>query len=252
MEKEELLSLKRLMDLAKKSYQTNVFTFSGFLSLPQQDILSFVKEELAYLKFELYGGYSNCERKMVRFGNKEELGYVEDYPIVCIQICPLIEKFADNFTHRDILGAIMNLGIERNTIGDIFIKDKKACFFCHIKISQFIIEQLDQVKHTHVKCEIISDGFDCVLKEPLEKEIIISSLRIDAIVSKLYNVSRNQSLELFRLKKVFVNGKTQDNNSYSLKPRDSVTVRGYGKFNFIEIKHKTKKEKICVSIAIFE
>lgn len=248
MDKEEIVLQKHLKDLAERSYQNNMFTFSGFLSLPQQDLLYSMQSELSYVPFSLFGGNDCCERKMVRFGAKEILGYNEEYPIMCVKVMPLIEKFADEFTHRDFLGAIMNLGIERSTIGDIILDGKKAYVFCMNQIASFMMEQLEQVKHTHMKCEIVLDDIAFSGKEPVEKEIIVTSVRIDVIISKLYNISRNQSLQLFSAKKVFVNGRSQESNSYMLKESESVTVRGYGKFDYLGIRYATKKEKICIAI----
>ena len=37
-------------------------------------------------------------------------------------------------------------------------------------------------------------------------------------------------MELFRAKKVFVNGRLNENNGGQLKPGDKVTVRGSGRF----------------------
>lgn len=75
------------------------------------------------------GGVDGCERQILRFGDEESLGYDAGFPICCIEIKPLIEKFADALTHRDYLGALMHLGIERSTLGDIMIRDKTAYLF---------------------------------------------------------------------------------------------------------------------------
>ena len=75
-----------------------------------------IKKEISYVPFDVFGGTENCERLMIRFGSEELFGYEEPFPICCLLAEPLIEKFADNFTHRDFLGAIMNLGIERDVM----------------------------------------------------------------------------------------------------------------------------------------
>ena len=77
-------------------------------------------------KYILFGGCDGTERNIARFGNSEELGYEEDFPIVCLEILPKSEKFAEPLCHRDFLGALMNLGIERKNIGDISVMHKRA------------------------------------------------------------------------------------------------------------------------------
>lgn len=251
MEKEEQILKKRIMDLATRSYQENRYIYSQFLSLEQQNTLHVMEREIAFCPHSLFGGNEYCERKVVQFGSIDTLGYEEEFPIDCIFVEPLIEKFADTLTHRDFLGALMNLGIERVTIGDILIEGKTAYVFCLKHITSFIIEELNQVKHTHVKCKKVEQINQIRNKEPKRISIIVNSLRIDAIVSKIYNISRNQSLELFRARKVFVDGIVQENNSYLLKENESVTVRGYGKFIFCGIKYETKKERICIELNQF-
>ena len=252
MDKETIVLKKRLLDLANQSYQNNMFTFSGFLSLHEQQLVEEIRRENAFIKATLYGGNTDCERVMVRFGDKDELGYEEDFPIDCIKIEPLIEKFADALTHRDFLGAVMNLGIERNTIGDIFVQGKSAFLYCHNKMTEYLLDELDKIKHTHVKCRVINDVGELPVSEPVPKEVLVASCRIDGVLAKVYNISRTGSLELFRSGRVFVNGKLMENNSYVLKAGDSVTARGFGKFIFKEEVYKTKKDKLRIWIEKYE
>ena len=246
----ELLK-KRLMELAEKSYRNNQYVFTNFLNMAEMNAFFEIRKEISYIPFTAFGGTENCERLMIRFGSEELFGYEEPFPICCIQAEPLIEKFADNFTHRDFLGAIMNLGIEREIVGDIAIKGKKAYIFCTEKIAPYIAENLVQVKHTSMKCEVLEQAPD-ILKPTLERrEITAASERIDAVLGKLCNLSRSQSILAFREKKVFVNGRQCENNSYQLKEGDTVTCRGFGKFIYDGIGYTTKKGKQRVKIRIY-
>lgn len=250
MDKETVVLKKRLLDLANQSYKNNMYTFSGFLSLHEQQLIEEICRENPYICVKLYGGNTDCERMIARFGNPEELGYQEEFPICCIKIEPLIEKFADTLTHRDFLGAVMNLGIERNTIGDIFVQGKSAFLFCHSKIVEYLLDELDKVKHTHVRCHFIESIDELPVSEPVSKEVLVSSCRLDCVIAKIYSISRAGSLELFRSGKVFVNGKLTENNSYTLKEKDSVTVRGFGRFKFVSECSRTKKDKLRILIEV--
>ena len=75
-------------------------------------------------------GTEGCERQMLRFGSEETLGYEEAFPISCVVIRPSAPKFAEELTHRDFLGALMNLGIERDVLGDIIVRDAVGYVFC--------------------------------------------------------------------------------------------------------------------------
>ena len=246
----ELLK-KRLAELAEKSYRNNQYVFTNFLNMAEMNVFYEMRKEISYIPFAVFGGTEDCERLMIRFGSEELFGYEEPFPIKCIQAEPLIEKFADDFSHRDFLGAIMNLGIEREVVGDIAIKGKKAYIFCTEKIASYIAENLVQVKHTSMRTEILEYAPD-ILKPSLEKrEVIAASERIDAVLGKLCNLSRSQSILAFREKKVFVNGRQCENNSYQLKAEDIITCRGFGKFIYQGVKYQTKKGKICVEVSVY-
>lgn len=242
---------KRLAELAEKSYRNNQYVFTNFLNMAEMNAFYEMRKEISYIPFTAFGGTENCERLMVRFGSENFFGYEEPFPICCIQAEPLIEKFADDFSHRDFLGAIMNLGIEREVVGDIAIKGKKAYIFCTEKIAPYIAENLVQVKHTSMRCTVLEQAPD-ILKPTLEKkEVTAASERIDAVLGKLCNMSRSQSVLAFREKKVFVNGRQCENNSYQLKAGDVVTCRGFGKFIYEGVKYETKKGKICAEVSVY-
>ena len=251
MEKEDLLLQKRFAELANRSYTQNMFTFTDFLSLPELDLFYQNEPQLKFAGVTVFGGNHESERKVIRFGNPKDLGYEEPFPIVCIGIEPLIEKFGENLNHRDYLGALMNLGIERENLGDIFIKGKNGYVFCLERIADFIMENLSQVRHTHVKLRILENVEEFVKKEKEEMVVLAASERIDGVISKVYNLSRSQSIDYFRAKKIYVNSRLCENNSYQLKPGDTVSVRGHGKFVYNGVDYQTKKGKLSVKVEIY-
>ena len=87
-------------------------------------------------------------------------------------------------------------------------------------------------------------------KEIEEMTILSSSERIDGIIAKVYHLSRSQSIELFRGKKIYVNSRLCENNSYQMKDKDVVSVRGYGKFVYNGVNNLTKKGKLSVNANI--
>ena len=250
-EKEVQQLRNRLRELADKSFGQNMFTFTGFLGLSEQDTFWRMEPELRYAGYTLCGGVGNTDRQMIRFGNVEELGYEVPFPIVCIHIRPLIAKFADKLSHRDFLGALMNLGIERSTIGDIKVGDKEAFLFCLESIADYICENLEQIKHTHVSCKLTENYAEIPEEEPEPCSVQVASLRIDAVIAKVYNKSRSECLDLFRGGKVFLNGRLCENNSCTLKPNDVVNARGYGKFIMSGESRETRKGKMAITVAVY-
>ena len=252
MNNDELKVLQnRLRDLAERSYNQNIYTFSSFLSIGEQEAYFSLEKELSYASPHLYGGYEGAERMLVRFGDPEALGYEAEIPIVCIHITPLMEKFADKLSHRDFLGALMNLGIERDVLGDIKAGEKEAYLFCLDSISEFICETLDKVKHTNVKCSIVSEKSKLPEDIPEELTVQVSSARADALISKVFNLSRNDSLEIFRAGKVFIGGRLCENNSKTVSEGDVINARGYGKFKISGQPKVTKKGKLSITVDVY-
>lgn len=247
MEKEATLLIKRLQELSERSYNRGIFVYSDFLNVYEQDLLF----KTIKTPFTVFGGYENAERQIAIFGSEEEFGYSSSYPLVCILVSPVMQKFADDLTHRDFLGSVLGLGIKRETVGDIILKNNTAYIFCLDTVSEYIKENLQKVRHTTVKCEIVNDVPDEVNPEPHEKLIVIPSERLDAIIAEVYNLSRSESNNLFIAKKVFVNGRLTENNSHKLKPCDVVSVRGFGRFNFKGVLQETKKGKLRAKTEVF-
>lgn len=232
------LTENRFLELSQKAYNKWIDTSTYFLNISELEEFSKIKNKLPS-NYLLTGGIENAERKLVIFSMLED--FCELNFISYLKISPIDFKFGETLNHRNYLGALMNLGIERNTIGDILINEKIAYVIVLKKVSDYIKENLISVNKTMVKVEIL-DILPINLKIRL-KDILIScsSNRIDLIISKLYSLSRNTSCLLFNEKKVYVNDKLCTNNSYNLKPDDIVSVSGYGRFCFVDKQSMTKK-----------
>lgn len=93
---------------------------------------------------------------MIAF-HPDALAFTWEYPVTCLKAEPKAKKFSEDLGHRDYLGAILNLGIDRSVIGDILIQDHVAWIFCHNKIADFLIENLDRVRHTAVRLSAVDN-----------------------------------------------------------------------------------------------
>lgn len=241
MEKEELFK-KRMLELSKKSYYRGILTYSDFLDLNEQNILHSLSFSDTGVQVLLFGGYETAERQMAAFVS-DALCCKEDYPIACIKISPLNRKFSDTLTHRDYLGSILNLGIERCKIGDILVEEDGAFVFCHTSMVDFLIDEICRIKHTPVKAERITE--ENQLPTPKREEIsgTVASPRLDSVIGLAFRTSRSSMISYIESGKVFINGKSVVSNGYVLKEGDIVSVRGKGKFQFHSVTSKTKKNR---------
>ncbi len=245
MNEKELLE-KRLNELEQRALNRNYITFSDFLN---QDEISILKSLKHNSEYALFGGYEYAERCIAAFGENIQN---QNYPIVCLKISPVKQKFADRLSHRDFLGALMNLGINRNTLGDIITENNEGYLFCNKNIANYIEQNLLRVRHTTVTCSFIDETPEFINKLPDSEEIIVSSLRADAVISGVFKLSRNETARLFNSEKVFINSKTAVKESVVLKDGDTVSLRGYGKFIFVQPIRQTKKGRTIIEIKIYK
>lgn len=252
MAKEEEARLKkRFVELAEKSYRQNIYCFTGFLGLLEQTLFYEAISQFPYVSYTAFGGNDACERQMIRFGDRDTLGYEEDFPIACLHIRPTAPKFAETLNHRDYLGTLMGLGIERSVLGDIFVTGKEAYVYCQDSMVSYICDNLNRVRHTAVVCEQAKKVPDTALPRLMEERVNVASERLDAVVAAVYHLSRSQSMELFRAGRIFINGRLTENNSVQPREGDIVSVRGFGRFIYRGIAGETRKGRIYAQVEIY-
>ena len=240
---------KRFIELAARADARCRYCFTEFLDLAGQNELQSVKRQLA-VPYSLFGGVEGCERRVARFGSEDICGYEEPFPIVCLKISPRSAKFAETLTHRDFLGSLMALGIERELLGDIVVHDS-AYLFCLERIAPFIIDSLSEVKHTYVNVTQVEAPPEGELFKTQSISVQIQSERLDALVAHIFKLSRGDAQELFGRDLIFVNGAACPNTSYAPKSGDIVSVRGYGRFKYIGVSSLSKKGKSNVTAELY-
>lgn len=246
---EQELCRKRLIDLSKQAERKNIVTFSSFLNLNEQNILHNTQSQL-YTKAELFGGYGQAERQMAAF-IPDALYYEPVYPIACIKASPQYPKYAQKLTHRDVLGALMHLGIDRGKTGDLVCNDSYY-IFCEENIHGYILDNLTQIKHTMMKLERLDDTRSIeVCPEFKEQTEVIASNRIDAIIAKAYHLSRSEAAAYLLAEKVFINGRCITNCNQECDNNAIVSVRGKGRFVFETDNAVSKKGKLRVRFLMY-
>lgn len=233
--------------MAETCFRRDVPTNTDFLNLSEQTIFQYVSGMLPPVRYVLSGGFESSERKVVCFlpSYEEEL---IDPPYDCVKIDPVNRKFAEELSHRDYLGAIMNLGIERSMLGDIVIKDGTAYVFALKKMSRYLTESLTTIRHTSVTAAITEDAGDILKPEFEEIQGTVSSVRLDSIVALCGRLSRTKAAAYIESEKVFVNGQVVTNVSRSMKDGEIISVRGIGKFKFDSAGSQTKKGRTVVTL----
>ena len=250
MDDKELLS-KRFTEQARKSEAGAYYIFTDFLGLSEQAVLSSLLKTIPKSLYEAFGGAEGAERVMVRFGREDEIGYSEPFPIVLIKIEPRSQKFADKLSHRDFLGSLMNLGLDRSAFGDIVVTDNVGYLFCKSDISDYVIASLTRVKHTDVKLSVTSELPEGELYKTERRKIQAVGERLDAVVAKVFSLSRDESLSYFKKSLVFADGRLIENNSYIPKRGERISVRGLGRFIYLGYETTSKKGKLNIEVDLY-
>ena len=170
---------------------------------------------------------------------------IEDFPVTALEIT---FRKADKLTHRDFLGALMSLGIERDTVGDILVEDGRCVVFVKSEISSYITSQLFKIGSAGVKIKEADPdtlpkgrGFD-------EQSYVVASLRLDAVVAAVTGLSREKTKQLICSGNVSLNFLPCDNVSKVIESGDSLSIRGKGKYKINGVLGETKKHRTRLSI----
>lgn len=248
-QQEELLTQKRLMDLSRLADRKGTVIFSNFLNLNEINLFHQIKSDIV-TSYRLFGGYDYAERQMIAF-IPDALSYTSaqaawdtgawEFPISCLHVTPTHKKFAEQLTHRDVLGALMSLGIDRSRIGDIKIDGYDYYMFCDDGIADYLLGSLHQIRHTMVAGEKCAPASLSVVQKFEQMTGVVASERLDNVVSFAVKKPRSQSVSLIQAQKVFVNARSVISNAYVCKEGDVISIRGFGKFLFEKCGGETRK-----------
>ena len=247
MNKEETLLRKRLTELSRQAYHKDIVTFSDFLNLNELNILHTTPKDLFPARYETFGGYEMAERQMVAF-LPDALYYEYQYPMQVLKIRPANPRFAEELSHRDYLGSLMNLGVERCKMGDILLLEDCAEVFVCQNIAGYLCQELTRIRHTVVQTELVVP--EEISYEPRFEEVkgTVSSIRLDSVLALAYPLSRSKMTSYIEGGRVFVNGKLITSNGYHLKEGDILSVRGLGRIRYEGMLSETKKKRCLISL----
>ncbi|MGI6007996.1 MAG: RNA-binding protein [Ruminococcus sp.] len=246
MDKDDFFK-KRIRELCRMAYQRDIVTFTDFLDLNELHIVNNLDVREWGVSRKCFGGYEMSERQITAF-IPDALSYEWSFPISCLKIEAADHRFSRSPGHRDYLGALLNLGIDRSMIGDILPDDSCAWVYCLDRMAGFISRELTRVGRVQVHVSEAEGGIPEIARRYEEITKTVASARLDAIISAAFGTSRSSMTPLIESGRVFVNGKLVTSNGYSLREKDIISVRGMGKFQFMEILSQTKKGRYLVRI----
>ena len=247
-DKEDRLLLAKVLDRAGQAQNRNIPSSTDFLS-PQQQALAGDLLRLAGIPEERYvrlGGYEGAERALLLFlPDWLDPADAEDQsPIRCLRAA---FRESEKLTHRDFLGSLMGLGIVREKIGDILVGPDSADLVVLDTMEEFLLRNWDSAGRAHLTVTALEPAYLHIPQvQCQEVRDTVSSLRLDAIASTGFRLARGKAAALIESGKVQVNWRECTKPDRLLAEGDTVSARGFGKFEVTEVGGVTKKGRTSI------
>lgn len=244
---EDIFLLRHFLDKEKQRTNKNIWVSTKFLNPLQRDLCERLAQTLKISGFGFFGGVEQAERKIAVF-YPEYLDFdsVKEKAAVALR-CKKSSR--DSLAHKDYLGALMGMGIVRESIGDIFVHEYGADLVVVPEIKDFLL--LNFNKAGRKELSIFEIGFDEIIAEKKDTELktmSVSSLRLDCISGAVWNLSRGSASEYIQGGKVFLNGYECKKPDKEVGLNDKISIRGKGKAVFKTIEGTSKKGKLRITI----
>ncbi len=247
---EERLLLTRLFEKADTCRDKCYLTHTRFLDMREAAVAEQALIQSGERAWRFVGGYEQAERRLIAFlpDYMEELDE-EDVPITVIRCT---KSKADTLSHRDYLGSLMGLQIKRECIGDILVGEHGADIVVLKEIAPFLLMNYGKAGRKHVQTEEIPLS-QLYIPEPEIKMLrdTVASLRLDAVCSSLFRISRTKTVDYIRAGRVYLNNRPCLHPDKEVREKDRITIRGMGKGELDEILGESKKQRIVISLKKF-
>ena len=243
--------ITRVIDLADRAIKTWEVVVTDFLSPPVLADVRSIFQNLTEIEILPWGGYPQAERQRVALSRP-------DLPLDESQVELAVLDIAGNFlfdpaTHRDFLGSILGTGIVRDKVGDIIVLGERGAQAIVVpEMVEFLTTSLTQVRSVAVKTQQIELS-ELKIRPPKKKEMttVEASMRLDAIASAGFGMSRSKMATAISNKDVRVNWKEVTQSSYNVKEGDLIAMRGKGRLEIGEVSI-TKKERYRINLVRYK
>ncbi len=249
------LLLARIEDCISSCSDSYLITSTNFLDIYQQSTVISYLGKRNDVKYAFYGGFEDSERKTAVFfpDYADGVEYLRENPELSPIVALKIKK--DSFstlTHRDYLGAVMGLGIRREAVGDILVTDKGCAMAVIRSVAGYIKDNLASVGRGSVKVEI-KESFDGFSAEAVFDTVrcYVSSMRLDAVLSAAFSISRSSASEKIRRGEVLMNGVVMSKNDIRVPFGAKLVIHGSGKVIIDEDAGLTRKGRQAFLIKKF-
>ncbi|MEG0021903.1 MAG: YlmH/Sll1252 family protein [Bacilli bacterium] len=226
--KEDRMLASNVLDKYLKYEKTNISTYTNFLDISKEAlIINLLKHIKAKYKI-----YKLDEKSIIYFGDYED--FISIY------------KIEGHLSHKDILGTLFSIGLDNDTIGDIIVHEDYAYITNLTRLNKVLEQNLITIKNKKIKLEKV-DSLEVKEEKFEDLTIIVPSLRLDVVISKLGNFGRNEATKILKDGLVLVNYKEEKTNK-NINYNDIISIRKIGKFIIFSEEKRTKKDNIVINV----
>ncbi|MCC8022848.1 MAG: YlmH/Sll1252 family protein [Clostridiales bacterium] len=244
MQEDGQLLLKRLDDCIDQYERRCCGQYLGFLNEGERALLEKALKTYGFTDFTFWGGFENAERTFLCIGCRED--WERNAPVDALR---LAWRRQDSLSHRDILGALMGLGLRREAIGDIVVEQGGAIVLVDAKVSGYVLEQMERAGRVgiHIGRTQLPQEYQAPRKL-VEITGTVASCRLDCIVGLAAGVPREQAKALIAQGKVSHNFLICESPGQTVETGDKFSVRGHGKYILGARGAETKKKRHHITI----
>lgn len=220
-----------------------------FLDPRQSFILETILRQRDDLSFRFYGGYEAAERRRCLIYPSYFEPKEEDFQIAIYEINYPV-KFA-TLSHGKILGTLLSTGLKREYFGDIVSDGTRWQIFISREIENYVLQQVEKIGSVGVRLQPKKYTEIITSKDSWEiEQQTASSLRLDTIISAVFNISRQRSKEIIEQNRVKVNWVEETRPDFELELLDIISIRKFGRIQIRNVEGKTKKAKIRLELGV--
>ena len=243
---EEKLLIAKTRDLYTLCQKHQTPQFSTFLNEAQMALIKENAGAMPGYECVFFGGYKDAMRTVFGVFPEWQGVEIDSFPVKVIKIT---KKYKKELSHRDYLGTVLSKGINREQVGDILVNGDECYIFILSDIADYIASGIDKIANVGVKAEVC-EFLEVEIPEPKFQIIntVAASLRLDAVVASMLNISRKEASSLVLGEKVNINHIPCNNTSHILKEDDIISVRGSGRFEFSKVQGTTRSDRLHIMI----
>lgn len=243
------LFCRQIMDYKERVEERNTYVLTDFMNPHEASVASSLIGKNNEVQIAFFGGIENAEMvRAILYPHTFEVSK-EDFSISVMEV-----RYPGKFvkiSHRDVLGALMHLGLKRELYGDIVVEDDAAYFACISNMADYLLANLKTVGRGSVQ---VKKTEKTITHKQEYRSVLLSvaSFRLDLIIAEAFHLSRKEASSYIQSNFVKVNYKEVVQSNYLCHNMDIISLRRHGRVKFVDLDKINKKGKHVIEVWFYK